>query len=127
MTKKKEAKVITIDRSKWVCGGGRHREVLGGSALLNGMGRMCCLGQICKIEGVPEDKLYSHGYPTFVEDKRVPVWMIEDGYNSRTARDMANINDDRDLTQKKRESILTGLAKSVGIILKFKGRLLPVK
>jgi len=56
-------KEYTIDRSKWVCGGKKYSKKLGMPQLLNAQGRMCCLGQICKAEGLEDKELFQSNYP----------------------------------------------------------------
>jgi len=126
--KTKYKKEYVIDRSKWVCGGdfGRYSN-LSYSQMLNDKKRMCCLGQICNISGVPK-RLLTEAFPEDVAHNSVPSWMVEadeDGViiNSKITERMAHVNDDDTINQKIREYSLKNIAKSIGIKLIFKGRL----
>lgn len=123
----------TIDRSKWVCGGdttdkltGRFSN-LGDAQLLNNYAKMCCLGQICHIGGVPKGELLNEGEPDQLENRNVPGWLLEKGswhvHNSTTAEKMMNINDDPNITQAEREGKLKKIARKAGVILQFIGKL----
>ena len=123
-------KEYTIDRSKWVCGGKRFSEKLGLPKMLNEEGRMCCLGQICKAEGVSESELRSTGSPWTLNydygSKDIPDWMFNNRMriqHSTIANKMMRVNDDFFLNQKKREKRLKELALKVDIKLKFTGKL----
>jgi len=126
-----------IDRSKWVCGA-KHKDVLGMSRLLNNMGRMCCLGQVCIAEGANEYQLQGVGTPLALNKQEhintgsdlnniVPRWLVRDNMHTTEASEMMEVNDISGITQKERESKLKALAKKAGHTLTFKGRLLPVK
>jgi len=119
-------KEYTIDRSKWVCGGKKYSKQLGMPQLLNDQGRMCCLGQICKAEGLEDKELFQSNYPDNIGREFVPSWMMEDGIHvtSRTALRMQRVNDDKGLNQPQREKKLKELAATAGVRLKFKGRLM---
>jgi len=113
-----------IERSKWVCGRGRFTN-LGLALLLNSLGRMCCIGQMCQASGVPDYALEDWGCPCSLKNNKVPTWMtINSGRdNSEIVSEMMEVNDDRKINQPKRESKLKGLAASIGIKLIFRGRL----
>ena len=116
-------KEYIIDRSKWVCGGKKYSNKLGMPQLLNDQGRMCCLGQICKAEDISEGKIKNIADPHFIQ-RIAPKWMIDNGFNSKVSQKMMRVNDDNKLNQPQREKKLRELAATVGIRLKFKGRLL---
>ena len=120
-------KEYIIDRSKWVCGGKKYSKQLGMPQLLNDQGRMCCLGQICKADGVDEVDMFGVGSPN--KSMSASTWMHEEDADfgsmpTKEAVKMMRANDDNSLNQPQREKKLKELAGTVGIKLKFKGRLL---
>ena len=117
-------KTYEIDRSKWVCGGGKYASRLGSTHMLNDIGRMCCLGQICKAEGVAYGALLGQKNPDTVASKsnNVPEFLYCEGMTDLTYR-AVGLNDDTGLTQKEREKRLKALFKAHDIKLTFKGRL----
>jgi len=122
-------KEYTIDRSKWVCGGKKYSKKLGMPQLLNAQGRMCCLGQICKAEGISDDKLEDYVDPgnlNLFGGANPPIWMLDDDSldDSRLAKKMMRVNDDCMINQPQREKKLKELAATAGVRLKFKGRLM---
>ena len=128
-------KEYIIDRSKWVCGGKRFSEKLGAPELLNSKGRMCCLGQICKSEGVYKKDLLHINTPFtlwHIKNINPTKWMLEENApgkfafgkgHSKTTDKMIRVNDNPDLNQKERENKLKELALKVDIKLKFTGKL----
>jgi len=128
-----------IDRSKWVCGG--DRENLGESRLLNDLGRMCCLGQICLAHKINTDLLFEVGDPLTValenNGANVPDWLVEivgadesgntKYQQTKIVKEMIMVNDDTHLTQRDREKKLKELTKKAGHTLVFKNALRPKK
>jgi hypothetical protein len=150
-----------IDRAKWVCGTFDILDVVpelcvdeglrlfGRSALLNGQGRMCCLGQICEQAGIPPSHLEDIGAPhengfrdrlqdtapelhellvtEIPKDVRcegmavVPMNATHTG--TPLAMDMMKINDRGFITQEEREDLLIKKAAKQGIELEFYGEL----
>jgi len=111
-----------IDRSKWVCGGIAE---LGPSALLNAKGRMCCLGQVCKAEGIPDTDLLGTAMPRGLANLRtesLPGWMLAGEINAHV-KNMASSNDFPGYTQEEREKRLKELALKVDVELIFFGEL----
>lgn len=118
----------TIDRSKWVCFSKRYK--LGESAMLNDIGRMCCLGHICNQAGVSKKRLAGVGNPEGVgykDPKHIPKWLYDKDsphkLQTATANEMIGVNDSHEYTPKQRETALIKIAKTAGITLKFVGRL----
>ncbi len=70
--KLKKPEVFTIDRSKWVHGGGKNTLKLGSTSLLNERDRMCCLGFYSEACGVPRDNLMRLATPSSLTAARVP-------------------------------------------------------
>ncbi len=118
----------TIDRSKWVCG--TKEQLLGHTRMLNNIGRMCCLGQICKQMGYKDADLYSHELPSLVyemskkENYKIRVFLDDQNIDNIFSYNMAKINDEIHITQAEREKQLKRLAREQGILLTFKGRLM---
>lgn len=139
-----------IDRSKWVCGikllksghtlseaNRRSRRVnkMGESMLLNEVGRMCCLGQICLTDGISANDLLFIESPgvlakKFIRNKRkLPTktkWLVNVGRlqaNSDIAAHMMTINDRLKLTQEEREAKLISIVAEAGHELEFVGEL----
>ena len=119
-----------IDRSKWVCG---DYESLGGSMLLNNQGRMCCLGQVCKQEGVDDSLMEGRPSPESLNDdtKRMNGeigWLVVDNLGYQVDSDitfkMMKVNDSKDISQTERELELTRLAATAGHEMVFEGKLM---
>jgi hypothetical protein len=115
-------KKFVLDVSKWRCGGGTTSGVRlgkGDTALLNEFGYMCCLGQFCKQEGLPEIDLIEIGEPYELE-KEVPLLTLlnEDGYiNSAFSKKAMDINDDECTTVLQKINQLRELFATVDIEL----------
>lgn len=120
-----------IDRSKWRCGG-KTNDDHGDTCLLNDQGRMCCLGQVLKQDGVADGLLLHRGMPAnaFGLKAKQEHWTLADTQdgahkNARIAEVMAETNDRPKISQTERERELKKLAEQVGHTLVFKGRLRP--
>ena len=114
-----------IDKSKWVFGGLRFNLILGHSYLKNDKGNMCCLGQICKADGVPEKELQNFTRPHAVRHKLPEThWLLcshSADRDSRVAVDMMSTNDNSMISLEDREAYLISAAKAVGHELEFIG------
>ena len=125
---------FTIDRSKWRCGGDIEPRGLGSTLMLNQEGFMCCLGQIGRQLGCPDDQMLDHGEPIecgesveYEDDYGdegldlifPPEWRgILDG---KFVSEAIAINDSEELTDIQRERSLERLAEQYGIRIDFVG------
>jgi hypothetical protein len=149
-----------INRAEWVCGNYEVEEYfpdkvqvetsvatgksiddmlyLGSSCLLNDQGRMCCLGQICKQAGVPDNILKMNSSPGEDSQIRQKLKSVapelfgilvdeppKDDFNHNTqfCQYMMTHNDSSVIQQEEREQILINKAAEVGIELEFYGEL----
>ncbi len=138
-TRKRKLKVLTIQRSKWRCGGSEHisaheagRRGAGVSRLLNDEGFMCCLGfdaVACglpptRILGVIDPESMATVSPLSVQPP-LPVRyirrrLVKSAYSWRTydnspiIRRAMVINDDEGLTHAQRERKLRPVLKELG-------------
>lgn len=100
------ADILKIDRSKWRTGGnwGKHRTGEGDTELLNKEGYMCCLGFRCNQLGVPKKDLLGVSSPRETKWEVIPDLLDDLTYfNTIFCQDAMSINDDKNLTPKKRE------------------------
>lgn len=114
-------KTYTIKRNKWVRGnddkGGECKfPKLGQSQLLNRLGNMCCLGQICKQEGVPDFKILDIESPFALQRKDTPELFLKNHY---IFYNMMKVNDHPNCEESEREAKLKALARAVGFKLAF--------
>lgn len=99
-------KILVLDYSKWICGGGVKKGVqtshgLGSTSLLNDKGYMCCLGQFSCQSGVtPKDirrKVNPAGMNIVITGLNKPT-----DYNStldtKFSEEAIDINDDLETT-----------------------------
>ena len=108
---------IIIDRSKWRCGGYDDNKVgIGHTELENEEGFMCCLGQwisqkykTIKIKGKdsPKEAVKRNRFLVYKND-------CDDYENTFLSKVLMGINDDANITLKKRESKLHEVAKKDG-------------
>ncbi len=132
--KLKKPEVFTINRSKWVHGGERIKDILGTSELLNDCGNMCCLGFYAKACGVPEDKLSGIATPEQVRagTTRVPYMTtnFENKYrvNSDLASGLMSINDheegsdNENISLKDKEKLVRDKFKEIDVRVRFTGK-----
>lgn len=101
-----------VKRSTWARAG-----INGASRLVNADDNMCCLGFLGEMCGVSREHMADHAYPRnlsleserkYLELSGGAVWV-----------DFANINDDQDISDTKRESLLQELAKKNGFTFVF--------
>ena len=125
-----------IDRSKWRSGNeGNYAIGLGNTFLLNEKGFMCCLGQVEKQLGLSDENIENKSWPCSTKRKNIlsnynpdcvegymPLGMSFDGYENTELSNIAmKINDDQELSVKKREKKLIALFKEYGHELEFYG------
>lgn len=105
-------KELVIDRGKWLC-----KKSHGEARLLNEeSGRMCCLGFAGKELGVELSAEMPSG----------PGWgvpFVNWGLASSFSETAATINDNHKISTEKKEARLKKLFKTVGIKLRFRGKL----
>lgn len=93
---------FVIDRSKWLRGEDesqlfRPRD-----------GRMCCIGQVCLQLGLDTNDISRKAGVSTLDLSRqfYVVPLVEDGASAGWVRDCYGINDDKEITDKKRERLL---------------------
>jgi hypothetical protein len=103
---KTQPDTLVIERPTWVRGD--NRLEYGTSALLNGLGRMCCLGFDAKACGVDPDEMESIEYPMDLDEDatKIPEYYKATRIlsNEDAIYDIAHINDDPGLTESEREA-----------------------
>jgi hypothetical protein len=115
---------FTVDRAKWLRGGG--------GVLLDNKGCMCCLGFVSEQCGVPRDALMLHATPCrtsakfdlqgFLTELRERSWADEPFWgNTRLAGDAMEVNDNENLTDSERERELVAIFGGHGYELEFVG------
>jgi hypothetical protein len=125
---------FTIDRGKWRCGGDIEPRGHGHTMMLNPEGYMCCLGQIGRQLGCPDDQMLDFGEPCDcgvsvlyrdeydeIDSKMAfpPEWKgILDG---EFIHEAIAINDSEELTDTQRERSLERLAEQYGLRIDFIG------
>jgi len=140
----------TINRNKWVCGlkdstASERLIAMGGPALLNRAGRMCCLGQCSEQNGVKPHEIRSMAFPHEAVNMQISAaekaelaermgWMvapISQGAANRTgktgwrtARVIAEVNDSEQFTASEREAHLVRLFENAGHSVEFVGTLI---
>jgi hypothetical protein len=106
---------LIIDRSKWLRG-------TGAGALLNGGGKMCCLGFECKRLGLEDDVILDIDMPDELMDKdadlELPEWLSETHPESDVYI-AAQINDRKGLIEEEREQKITKIFAAHDIEVKF--------
>jgi hypothetical protein len=111
-------KKFVIDRSKWLRGEGSDY-----SFLLRADKKMCCLGQICKQQGIPLKEMIQVTSPAnmllLFQNK---VRFLTDNYNhTDLAVKAMKINDSKEIDDVARESHLVKLFQDNNIALEFVG------
>ena len=131
----KDVPVFIIDRAKLRCGGNAYDiDIVGNALLLNKVGRMCCLGQICEQCGIPREALLGISTPRMLDHKYqtfVPSGLLTEGYDrgirkyvsTQVANDMVSDNDLPNINQQERERRLKASAIKAGFRMKFVGKL----
>lgn len=107
---KTDKKIVTIVRSKWARGDKRPDR----NKLRNSDGTQCCLGFVCRALGAKVSQVYTVALPYGVDLKAAkPQWLI--GLEGQAAA----INDEADMTARRRETALKKLFADSPIALKF--------
>lgn len=119
---------VTVQRSKWHRGHGHIGSalVVSDRGLLPGqMGKMCCLGFVCRVAGVPVKEMIGVTVPLWLRNlidyPLMPVALTENLAHSTkniTAK-LVDANDDQDLTDAAREQQLICLGREAGINFTF--------
>lgn len=123
MSKKKEykdVKTFTVKRSEWLRGFNIN------SCLLNEDGKMCCLGFYARACGLRKQDILDMSDPeqcTSVKNKKWNTFLIDDDDgsddNSQYCWELMEANDDKNLSDKKREKKLTSTFKKAGVKVEF--------
>lgn len=138
---------FVIDRSKWRCGDvGEHWVGLGDTRMLNVEGYMCCLGQVARQLGVPDEDLINHGescdcgqwhsvkveyddgdWCTDYVRKDTPEMLAMDEVMHKKVREgvleyyAIKINDNQNTTPEEKEAALKDLFAEAGHEIEFVG------
>ena len=130
---------FTIYRKSWRRGGTNNGKIVGGvkqlgdTKLLNTCNMFCCLGMIEVQMGVDPEHLIGIGCPEDVEEDHYPEikLLVKRDFgalaDTKLATKAININDDKKITEEKREKHLTALFATRGHKLKFVNREAPKK
>jgi hypothetical protein len=139
----KRIRTLTISRSKW----GRNNSVgenSGGSLILarkdltftgarkEDIGKMCCLGFVCLAYGLSDKQIgptksgWGKGLPDSTSksaQKKLPAWLLH-SENDRDGRKtdiglLANVNDNKLLSDKQKEGRIKRVFARHGIKVKF--------
>ena len=140
----RKPKEFTINRSKWVQGGGRDNiSILGFSELLNKKGNMCCLGFYSEACGVPRKELKGRHSPANVTTRNNNIqipYMAKKGiklhkskmfcFNDTSfAEELMRLNDNSTATvenirKRDKEKVLKEKFSLIGVKVKFVGQYL---
>lgn len=112
-------KQYTIDYAKWRSGkNGANSVGEGVTELLNHEGYMCCLGQICREEGISEKDILGVGAPFQIEREEIP-YIKKWGGTTKLAKKAMQINDLGVFPIVDRIKMLAKLFLAEGVELKF--------
>lgn len=122
-----DVKILVIDRSKWLRGGGP-----GTGKLRDDRGRMCAvgfLGRACGVSDIGMDALYPVPASSKAKtaDANWPTWLFPkiysgiDGFIVARMTVLATINDDERISDNEREQRLTEEFARDGVTLRFVG------
>lgn len=107
---------VTVKRSEWLRGEG----VFTSSLFRVDDKKRCCVGFACNAAGLTDDEIAGHAtvdtLPTRAHLRIPSVWI--DGGVDRFG-DLYEINDDKDITDARRERQLINYGKQVGIEFEF--------
>jgi hypothetical protein len=111
-------KTLIIKESKWLQG---NKE---SSYLLDGEGKMCCLGFLGKACGATDDQIRHLASPAKATEVNWIDGLVINGYskfliNSSLCAKMMSVNDSKDLSLEDRKTKLRPLFKQIGITLRF--------
>jgi hypothetical protein len=116
---KKEVKEFTINRSRWHTGEGTKGWK---SALfVPETKRMCCLGFYGKCLGRTQKDMSKKLWLQDTTTYEYSVGVLD--YDTQT--DLANVNDDEDMTLPQKEKEIKAIFAKKGIKVKFVGKLMP--
>lgn len=109
-------KKLTLDYSKWRCGGIDNPNALGEgyTRMMNEQGFMCCLGQISLQlnESLTPDDIKYKAFPSSV-DRDIPL-LSSDAGDTILTDEAISINDDSDTTPNQKIALLQELFNSKG-------------
>lgn len=101
-----------IDRSKWLRGEGYYKSFL----LRETDNKMCCLGFACIASGFKEENIKGIKMPLSLII--TPDW-YKDSKEHAIARDASTINDNKYISDSKRESTLKPILKKLDFDVEF--------
>ena len=115
---KKDVKEFTVKRKNWYRGKGSDE-----SCLITADNKKCCLGFYALSCGLKKSDILKVRTPGEVDlsDKKWITFLLEVGTDSVECDEAMEINDDQNISDKKREKLLKKLFKNQGIKIKFKG------
>lgn len=126
-------KNFTIKRENWLSYEAQRKEEVASYLREPDTRRMCCLGVYLRSCGVPTDALERVDYPenllseshlNLAEKAGLVEWP---GSNTKVTSQLAKANDSKRLTRFEREARIKKLFKTLGVAIKFTGRLFPSK
>lgn len=121
MTDSKELKVLELDPERWLRG---QKD----SALLKQDGRMCCLGFLALACGAREADIIEEAMPSDAVGVAWPTELLVDAEgrvsvrDSRTCKNIADLNDDATIDDETRVEALTPLFERLGYRLEVKNQ-----
>lgn len=97
-----------VNRNRWYRG---KKD----SCLLNTDGKMCCLGFLAKQCGYSDEDIFKHWYPESVKDNsKFPNSVL-----GKDVVEIVKINDDPNISEDVRETLLKHEFNKNGILVKF--------
>jgi len=111
---------LIIDRKRWLRGGGND------SCLLDGEGRMCCLGFYGIALGFSGEEILEKPEPNNLNesdgfiDRRWPEWLVDRRrYNTKDCVLLMRTNDNKDLSDGEREDQIREIFMRNGIEVSY--------
>lgn len=114
-------KVLTIDRSKWLCGHELNLHKGKDSMLVNHEGQMCCLGFLGTQYGGTEENMLELYTPAGCQFVNWPAGVLKNCEDSPWTAVAVRINDNNELRDLDREMMLIDHFKAIGVSLQFTG------
>lgn len=115
----KDVKEFTIDRARWLCAPTQGYE---DSELYRESDRkMCCLGFYARALGARVKDIKHKDCPSNAKSVHWTDWVLENGLNSLSTKDMIEEND-FEVSNKMRERKIRGLFAKHGVKVKFTGK-----
>lgn len=107
---------LTVSRKKWLRGSGPHSAMF-----RNGSGQYCVLGRYAAAKGVPDRSLTRVGDLGAIDDTEAWPESLYDRETGTTylAHEIMRTNDDVDLDDTQRETLLVELFADANIALTF--------